>query len=836
MSIISYRVWVASNYVKKSSSITSKKELNFWLNLYTLGTFLTGTVWGLTLFFMQNADTQTHFIVYGINVGLASAGLLTLGTLSLVYVSFFIPIMGLSTLWLFIQNSSTYTLLGFITLVGIFYYLLFIKRHSKHFYEMALDKEVIKENLHKFKESEKSNAKLKERTELALKGSNTSILDWDYVTNESYISPGWREMLGIVNDTEDNDFLTWQSRVHKDDLRTVLRKIQLAIANKEIYFESIHRLRHENGKYIWIIGKAQLFYDKNGKLLRMIGTHTDISKEKTIQMINERQSQIIEQIHDAIVATNLKGFITSWNKGAELLTGYKSNEVTGKHISMVYPQEDIKLLKVNIKNGKYHKEIRVMRKDKEVVDVDLSFSILKNEVGKAFGTISIGQDISQRKKAQNELLQEKEKLKHQAHHDTLTGLPNRTFLHEKLAEGIQRASRRDTKVALLFIDLDHFKEINDSLGHDVGDEVLKQVAQKLKNIVRKEDAISRLGGDEFTIMIEDLEQGSDASLLAQKIIHILAEPITLKKHTLYVSSSIGISIYPDDGDSSLNLLKYADSAMYKAKTEGRNNFQFYSSEMTRIAFERVLMERQMRDALKNSEFSVLYQPQFNGFSNTIVGMEALVRWNHPTLGLISPANFIPLAQTTGLIVDIDMFVMKSAMTELSHYYEQGLNPGVLAMNLTMKLLQENNFAETFATLMQETNCKPEWLELEVTEDQVMSKPEEAIKILNKLSNLGINLAIDDFGTGYSSLSYLKKLPINKLKIDQSFVRDLPNDEEDAAITRAVIALAKSLNLQIIAEGVETQEQKEFMLENGCQNIQGYFYSKPISSGMLQNLL
>ncbi len=838
--VLSFRFWVASNYVKKLSGVTSEKKLNFWLNLYKIGTFLTGTLWGLTLFFMDGADPEAHFIVYGVNIGLASAGLLTLGVLSSVYASFFIPIMGLSTLWLFLQNSSAYTILGFITLLGSMYYLLFIKRHAKHFYQMSVDQEVIKESIQTLKEAQEINEKLKERTDLALEGSNTSVLDWDYVTNDSYISLSWKEMLGIVKDTGDNDFLTWQSRVHKDDLRTVLRKMRQVIAHKEIYFETIHRLRHENGKHIWIVGKARLFYDENGKLTRMIGTQTDISKEKTVQMINERQSQIIEQIQDAIVATDLKGVITSWNKGAESLTAYKSVEVIGKHISMVYPKEDIKVLKKNVKrltqDGEYHKEIRVMRKNGEIIDVDLSFSILKDEQGNPIGTISVGQDISERKQVQNELLHEKEKLKHQAHHDALTGLPNRALLHEKLIESMKRAQRHDTKVALLFIDLDHFKEINDSLGHDVGDEVLKQVAYKLKNIVRKEDSISRLGGDEFTITLEDLKQGQDASLLAQKIINLLSEPIIFKEHKLYVSSSIGVSVYPDDGDSSLDLLKYADSAMYKAKTEGRNNFQFYSHEMTALAFERVSMERHMRDALKNNEFTVLYQPQMNGITDAIIGMEALIRWRHPTLGLISPANFIPLAEATGLIIEIDAFVMKSAMTQISKYYEQGLNPGVLAMNLTVKQLQQNSFAEIFEALMIETNCQPQWIELEVTEGQIMTKPEEAIKILRKLSNLGINLAIDDFGTGYSSLSYLKKLPINKLKIDQSFVRGLPNDEEDAAIARAVIALAKSLNLQIIAEGVETKEQKNFMVENGCHNIQGYFYSKPISADELENLL
>lgn len=316
----------------------------------------------------------------------------------------------------------------------------------------------------------------------------------------------------------------------------------------------------------------------------------------------------------------------------------------------------------------------------------------------------------------------------------------------------------------------------------------------------------------------------------------LSTPMTVKDNILYVSSSIGISIYPDDGESSQNLLKFADSAMYKAKDEGRNNYQYYNAIMTELAFERVVMETSLRSALKNEEFVVYYQPQVNGATNRLIGMEALVRWQHPTMGLVSPSKFIPLAEATGLIVELDRFVMKTAMTQIASWYKEGLNPGVLAMNLAIKQLKKKDFFVMFKALMKETKCKAEWLELEVTEGQIMTNPEEAIIMLNKIKDLGIALAVDDFGTGYSSLAYLKRLPIDKLKIDQAFVRGLPSDEEDVGITKAVIALAKSLNLKVIAEGVETQEQKAFIVENGCENIQGYFYSRPIKSNDFKDLL
>jgi len=427
------------------------------------------------------------------------------------------------------------------------------------------------------------------------------------------------------------------------------------------------------------------------------------------------------------------------------------------------------------------------------------------------------------------LLEQRNELHHQANYDSLTGLANRDLFNDRLEQAIEKSKRNSTKMALLFIDLDHFKEINDSHGHKIGDEVLKVVTKRFNKTIRREDTLARLGGDEFTVIIENLHQGQDASLLADKILKVLEKPIAIGNNEFYVLSSIGISIYPDDGSSPANLLKYADAAMYKAKDEGRNNFQYYCSEMTELAFERVAMETSLRVALKNEEFLVYYQPQVDGRSNRLIGIEALVRWQHPTMGLVLPTKFIPLAESTGLIVELDRFVMKTTMTQISKWYKDGLNPGVLAMNLSVIHLQQKDFLTMFSNLIQETECKPEWLELEVTESQIMKNPEEAIKILNEISDIGIELAVDDFGTGYSSLSYLKKLPINKLKIDRSFVKDLPDDEEDIAITKAVIALAKSLNLRTIAEGVETKEQKEFLVENSCENIQGYFYAKPMSA-------
>jgi diguanylate cyclase (GGDEF)-like protein/PAS domain S-box-containing protein len=465
--------------------------------------------------------------------------------------------------------------------------------------------------------------------------------------------------------------------------------------------------------------------------------------------------------------------------------------------------------------------------------IDISASPLFDKDNNCIGIIESARDITVHLEVQDELREQKSILAHQAHHDALTGLPNRVLFKDRLNKSIEKAKRRKTTIALLFIDLDHFKEINDSLGHGTGDKVLTIITTRLKDIIRDEDTLARLGGDEFTVILENLSQAQDASLIANKILNVLSKEINIDDNILYVSSSIGISLYPDDGKDVQNLLKFADSAMFKAKDEGRNNFQYYSSEMTELAFERVVMEASLRAGIKNKEFEVYYQPQINGKTNKLIGMEALVRWQHPIMGLVSPAKFIPLAESTGLLIELDRSVMKTAMTQLSKWYKEGLNPGVLAINLTVKQLQQTDFVTLFGNLIKETDCQPDWLELEVTEGQIMTNPEEAISILNCINDLGVELAVDDFGTGYSSLSYLKKLPINKLKIDRSFVKDLPGDDDDAAITRAVIALAQSLNLRIIAEGVETKEQKDFLLNNGCENIQGYFYSKPMPADKMK---
>lgn len=427
-------------------------------------------------------------------------------------------------------------------------------------------------------------------------------------------------------------------------------------------------------------------------------------------------------------------------------------------------------------------------------------------------------------------------LQHQAEHDALTSLPNRVLFLDRLSENIKHAPRSKTQFAVLFIDLDHFKEVNDSFGHDFGDELLLIIGKYLENVLRESDSVARIGGDEFTVLLSNIDNMNAVIPILQKIMGLFQKPFTIKHHKFYITCSIGVAIYPINGTTPEALLKNADAAMYKAKDEGRNKYKFYTDDMTKRAYDRITLETELRQAIAKREFEVYYQPQVNMKDESIIGMEALVRWNHPTKGIVSPALFIPLAEETGLIIDIDKQVTRDAMHQFQQWLDDGYSVGTLSVNLSMIQLNHEDFLNFVRESLSTSKIPSEHLMFEVTETQVMKNPQNAIITLKELKELGIRLAVDDFGTGHSSLSYLKQLPIDKLKIDQSFIQDVLIDENDAELTRAIISIAKSLHLEVIAEGVETQEQGIFLMENGCKEAQGYFYYKPQNAQAITKIL
>ncbi|HEY9200901.1 MAG TPA: EAL domain-containing protein [Gammaproteobacteria bacterium] len=424
------------------------------------------------------------------------------------------------------------------------------------------------------------------------------------------------------------------------------------------------------------------------------------------------------------------------------------------------------------------------------------------------------------------------RIQHLAYHDVLTGLPNRMLFMDRIDQAISRAQREEGQFALLFIDIDHFKVINDSMGHDAGDQLLNLISIRLRDVLRKSDTVARLGGDEFTVIIEYLQHPDDVIQITKNILSALDLPAEVNGKEVYVGGSIGIAMYPQDGENFGVLLKNADTAMYKAKELGRNTFQFYASEMSHKAMQRLELENQIRTALKEDQFEVYYQPKVDLQNNKCIGVEALVRWNHPQRGLISPDDFVPLTEEIGLITQLDEWMMKAACLQFMQWKQQGYPLNNLSVNISSRHFKEGNLIEYCTTLLEMTGIAAECLEIELTESALVDNYSNAKYILDKLHTMGLRIALDDFGTGYASMAYLKEFPFDTVKIDRSFIRDIPQDHEDAAIVTAMIQLSQALKLNIVAEGIETDQQRQFLYDNACGYGQGYLWSRPVSAAEL----
>ena len=486
-----------------------------------------------------------------------------------------------------------------------------------------------------------------------------------------------------------------------------------------------------------------------------------------------------------------------------------------------------------------YKYVLLVKKPLHFNDINIAFIVYSIFVGVAISLLLIltAKSISSKAKVLEtkhaevtSLVKERTKeLHHLAHHDNLTGLPNRVMFMDRLEHAISRAHRFKKGLAVLFLDLDRFKVINDSLGHAVGDILLKEISKRLLNEVRESDTVARLGGDEFTVILEDIDDDDEVSKLTFKINRGLSEALKIQGHDLVITSSTGISLYPTDSEDLNELIKFADTAMYKAKESGRNNFKYYSENMGDKAENRLIMEMQLREAVEHNQFTLLYQPKIDANTGKLVGSEALIRWNHPERGIVSPLEFIPLLEDTGLIVTVGEWVLKQACAQLKDWKNNNLDNIHMAVNLSIFQLNDTNFSNNLSVLLKEIGIDAGLLELEITESMLMTNVEDSIKVLNGISAQGVSIAIDDFGTGYSSLSYLKSLPLNTLKIDRSFIEDITTSTDDLAIVSTIIAMAKTMNFKVVAEGVETIEQESLLKGQGCDYLQGYLISRPISA-------
>ncbi|MFH2139457.1 MAG: EAL domain-containing protein [Pseudomonadota bacterium] len=536
-------------------------------------------------------------------------------------------------------------------------------------------------------------------------------------------------------------------------------------------------------------------------------------------------AKVFEQNSEAIIVTDTENHIVMVNRAFTDITGYQSDEVlnknprflaSGRQMAQFYRAMWRELLEKNSWRG----EIWNKRKNGEIYPELLTISVVRNEAGEITNFIGVFIDITERKKEEDRIIR-------LANYDTLSGLPNRNLLADRVEQGVAQAERNGSKLAMLFIDLDHFKNINDSLGHDIGDELLKQVAERLKACLRRTDTLARQGGDEFIALVTDIENETEAGYVAEKMVSACASGFEVNGHLLHVTPSIGISMCPEDGNTQVQLMRNADLAMYRAKDSGRNRFAFYEEQMNIKAVERLRLENDLRSAIDQQQLMLYYQPKVACADNRVVGLEALLRWQHPEFGFVSPAVFIPVAEQTGLINEIGDWVLRQAVLQQRLWQSQGRTIVPVAVNLSVAQFQQSDLVERIQRIVREGGLEPRYIELELTESMLMESALDHSDVLERLNSGGFNLSLDDFGTGYSSLSRLKMLPMNALKIDQSFVRDIASDENDRSIVSATAALAHAMGMKVIAEGVEQPGQLQFIQSLQCEEYQGYLFSPPL---------
>ncbi|MCC9000874.1 MAG: PAS domain S-box protein [Candidatus Contendobacter sp.] len=607
-----------------------------------------------------------------------------------------------------------------------------------------------------------------------------------------------------------------------EDYEAIGERAYSALNRGEVYLEEI-QLKRKDGSIFWgyLHGRALDWnHPENGS----VWIYTDQTRQKQAQEHLQLAASVFENAAEGIMITGADNIILAINRAFTEITGYAAEEVVGKKPELLnsgrqntaFYQQMWQTLN---QHGQWRGEIWNRRKNGEVYPELESISVVKDADGCVTHYVAVFSDISEKKRSESQL-------SFLTHHDPLTGLPNRVLFTDRLDHNIHRAIRDNVQLAVLFIDLDHFKSVNDTLGHPLGDELLQIIARQLEQTVRASDTLARLGGDEFILLIEDIDGIQDTVLIAQKLLNVFTQPFALAEYELYLSASIGISIYPTDGKASHELIKNAEAAMYQAKAKGRNTYHCYAREMTADAVERLQLESMLRRSIERNELVVYFQPQVDLASGVLIGAEALIRWRHPTLGLIPPIKFIPLAEETGFISALGEWVLRNACLKLKTWRAAGYQLPKVSVNLSIKQFERGDVVHLVKKILTATGLPPECLELEITESFIV-KADEALRFIADLQALGIQLSVDDFGTGYSSLMYLKNLPIQQLKIDRSFVMDIGRDTNNEAIVRTIIALARNLGLAVIAEGVETKAQMDFLLSEGCPQGQGYYYDKPL---------
>ena len=664
-----------------------------------------------------------------------------------------------------------------------------------------------------------------ERLKLSLWGSGDEMWDWNIQTDKVYHTNTWSNLAFPQDSTRNANA---QANIHPQDLARVKQSLTNHLENKSEHFEATYRVKDKNDQWIWILDRGKIVErDEAEKPTRMTGTLKDISHIKKAEERLKLFARCIQNISDAVIIYDRQFIAVDVNKAFQRITGKSRKQMLGRTMSFTqYPSSFSQNIKKHLlTKGSWHGEIESLRANGNKYLTDLNIDIIHDEMGNISHFVGVFSDITKRKETEAEL----RKL---ASSDTLTGLPNRSYFQAHQA----RLVRKNINHALLVFDLDNFKKINDSMGHQLGDSILCQVAKRMLTIGRKQDTVYRLGGDEFSIIIEGTNDIHTITSVAKDILHSIAQPFKLKNQEIVLYSSIGIVLFPEDGSTGQELLKNADTAMYHAKGSGGNKYQFFSDSMNKQAVKRIQVENLIRHGLKEDAFSVFYQPKIEISTGKVAGMEALVRFETPSKGVISPIVFIPVSEETGQIIDIGEIVLRKACFATKKWVDAGLFDGRVAVNLSAVQFTQANLVGQIAGILKESRLPAKHLELEITEGTVMDSPQAAIDTMLQIRAMGVHLSLDDFGTGYSSLAYLKKFPLNTLKIDKAFVDDIEQSEQGRNMVATIVTIAHNLGMDVVAEGVETNQQLSFLSGLRCELLQGYLYSKPLATEQFQKYL